>query len=431
MSSSMSPTPRLIIIGGGFGGMSAAKALKSWPGQVLVIDKTNHHLFQPLLYQVATGMLSPRDIAIPIREELRSQKNVTVLMTEVVAIDKEKHLIHLASGDVENYDYLIVATGSRHSYFNHPEWEPLAPGLKTVADAFFVREKILLSFEKAELCKDEKQAESYLNFVIIGGGPTGVEVAGAIAEIAFDALTKEFHRIDLKKTKILLIEAGPRILSAYPEKLSSKAKADLARLGIEVKTGVRVLNILPEGVEVEGGMIPSRCVLWCAGNQASPLLKTLHLELDRQGRVPVLPDLSLPGHPEIFVIGDAAACPMKEGSLLPGIAPVASQQGRYVAKLIRKALPSSSRKPFSYFDKGMMATIGKRRAVCKIGPFSLSGWLAWAAWAFVHVAYLVNFRSRLVVMIEWAFYYFKGQKGARIITGNLDKISKPPSPSSP
>ncbi len=424
MSSSSHPSPRLIIIGGGFGGMSADKALKSWPGQILLIDKTNHHLFQPLLYQVATGMLSPRDIAIPIREELRSQKNVTVLMTEVLAIDKEKQTIHLASGDTERYDYLIIATGSRHSYFNHPEWEPLAPGLKTIADSFFVREKILLSFEKAELCREEKQAEGYLNFVIIGGGPTGVEVAGAIAEIAFEALTKEFHRVDLKKTKILLIEAGPRILSAYPEKLSAKAQADLERLGVQVKTGVRVLNILPEGIEVEGGFIPSRCVLWCAGNQASPLLKTLEIELDRQGRVPVLPDLSLPGHPEVFGIGDAAAYLTKDGSFLPGIAPVANQQGRYVAQLIYKSTSPAARKPFRYLDKGMMATIGKRRAVCKIGPFSLSGWLAWAAWAFVHIAYLVNFRSRLVVLIEWAFYYVKGQKGARIITGNLDKIAR-------
>lgn len=412
---------RVVILGGGFGGLNAAKTLGHTKLDVWIIDKTNHHLFQPLLYQVASAALSPGDIAIPIREILSPYENITVLMGEVASIDKEEKSILLRNGDRIGYEYLIVALGARHSYFGHDAWEPFAPGLKTLVDALKVREKILMSFEKAERCDSISEAKKYLNFVIIGGGPTGVEMAGAIAEIAYETMLKNFRRIDTTKTKIYLVEGSPHILPAYPENLSEKAKRYLEHFGVNVIVGKRVTNVTQEGVEIENTFIPAQNILWAAGNQASSVLKTLNVSLDRQGRVPVDPDLSLPDHPEIFVIGDAAYALDKKGKPLPGLASVAIQQGRYVAHILRKQLPKKERPPFRYFDKGTMATIGKTKAIGMFGKIQFSGFLAWLAWCFVHILYLIGFRNRLIVITQWLFSYFSSQRGARLINRSIEE----------
>ncbi|MBM3184402.1 MAG: NAD(P)/FAD-dependent oxidoreductase, partial [Chlamydiae bacterium] len=376
---------KVLILGGGFGGLSAAKTLGDSKFDVWMIDKTNHHLFQPLLYQVASAALSPGDIAIPIREILRSHENITVFMGEVSGIDKEQKHVILSNGDRLGYEHLIISLGARHSYFGNDVWEPLAPGLKTLNDALKIREKILISFEKAERCDSISEAKKYLNFVIIGGGPTGVEMAGAIAEIAYETLLQNFRRIDTTKTRIYLIEGSPNILPAYPEKLSKKAQGYLEHFGVHVITGKRVTNLTNEGVFIENTMIPTENILWAAGNQASPVLKTLGVPLDKQGRVLVDPDLSIPEHPEIFVIGDAACAMDKKGKPFPGLASVAIQQGRYVAQILRKRLPKHQRPPFSYLDKGTMATVGKTKAIGMFGRFQISGFFAWLAWCFVHI----------------------------------------------
>lgn len=406
---------KVLILGGGFGGLNAAKALGNSKFDVWVIDKTNHHLFQPLLYQVASAALSPGDIAVPIREILSPYENITVLMGDVVSIDKENRNIVLKNGDRVAYEYLIVALGARHSYFGNNQWEPFAPGLKTLRDALNIRERILLSFEKAERSDSISEAKKYLNFVIIGGGPTGVEMAGAIAEIAYETLLKNFRRIDTTKTRIYLIEGSPHILPVYPERLSIKAKGYLEHFGVTVVTGKRVTNVTHEGVTVEDTLIPAENILWAAGNQASDVLKTLGVPLDRQGRASVDADLSIPGHPEIFVIGDSACALDKKGKPLPALAPVAVQQGRYVAKILRKQLPKNQRPPFSYLDKGTMATIGKTKAIGMFGQVQFSGLLAWFAWCFVHVMYLIGFRNRIVVLMQWLFAYFSPKRGARLI----------------
>ena len=406
---------KVLILGGGFGGLNAAKALGNSKFDVWVIDKTNHHLFQPLLYQVASAALSPGDIAVPIREILSPYENITVLMGEVVSIDKENRNVVLKNGDRVAYEHLIIALGARHSYFGNDQWEEFAPGLKTLSDALNIRERILISFEKAERCDSISEAKKYLNFVIIGGGPTGVEMAGSIAEIAYETLMKNFRRIDTSKTRIYLVEGSPHILPVYPEKLSNKAKNYLEHFGVTVITGKRVTNVTREGVMVEDTMIPAENVLWAAGNQASPVLKTLDVPLDRQGRVNVDPDLSIPGHPEIFVIGDTACALDKKGKPLPALAPVAVQQGRYVAKILRKQLPKNERIPFAYLDKGTMATIGKTKAIGMFGQVQFSGFLAWLAWCFVHVMYLIGFRNRIVVILQWLFAYFSPKRGARLI----------------
>ena len=412
---------KVVILGGGFGGLNAAKTLGHSKLDVWVIDKTNHHLFQPLLYQVASAALSPGDIGIPIREIVSPYENVTVLMAEAVSIDKkEKHVV-LRNGDRIGYEYLIVALGARHSYFGREEWELYAPGLKTLSDALKIRERILMSFEMAERCDSISEAKKFLNFVIIGGGPTGVEMAGAIAEIAYETMLKNFRRIDTTKTKIYLIEGNSHILPAYPETLTVKAKKYLERYGVHVIEGKRVTNVTSEGVEVEGMEIPAKNILWAAGNQASPVLKTLDVPLDRQGRVAVDPDLSIPGYPEIFVIGDAACAMDKKGKPLPGLAPVAVQQGRYVAHILRKRLPKSERPPFRYLDKGTMATIGKTKAIGMFGKIQFSGFIAWLAWCFIHIIYLIGFRNRLIVLTQWLFSYFSPQRGARLINQSLDK----------
>ncbi|MBU6446928.1 MAG: NAD(P)/FAD-dependent oxidoreductase, partial [Verrucomicrobia bacterium] len=350
---------KVVILGGGFAGINAAKALGNSNYDVWMIDKTNHHLFQPLLYQVASAALSPGDIAIPIREILKPFPNVTVIMGEVVQIDKEKNLIILRNGDQIGYEFLIVALGARHSYFGNDQWEPFAPGLKTLVDALKIRERILMSFEKAERCDSISEARKFLNFVIIGGGPTGVEMAGAISEIAYQTMLQDFRRIDTTKTKIHLIEGSPHILPVYSEKLSRKAQQYLEQFGVNVITGKRVIGVSHEGVTIEGLFIPAENVVWAAGNQASPVLKTLGVPLDRQGRVNVEPDLTIPEHPEIFVLGDAACALDKKGKPLPALAPVAVQQGRYVAQILRRRIPKNARPPFIYFDKGSMATVGK------------------------------------------------------------------------
>lgn len=412
---------KVVILGGGFAGINAAKALGNSNFDVWLIDKTNHHLFQPLLYQVASAALSPGDIAIPIREILKPYPNITVMMGEVVEIDKEKSQVILKNGDQIGYENLIVALGARHSYFGNDQWEPFAPGLKTLVDALKIRERILMSFEKAERCDSISEARKYLNFVIIGGGPTGVEMAGAISEIAYQTMLQDFRRIDTSKTKIYLIEGSPHILPVYPEKLSLKAQKYLEQFGVNVITGKRVTGISHEGVTVEGLLIPTENIVWAAGNQASPALKTLNLPLDRQGRVNVESDLSVPGHPEIFVIGDAACAMDKKEKPLPALAPVAVQQGRYVAQILRKRLPKNARPPFAYFDKGTMATIGKTKAIGMFGKVQFSGLIAWLGWCFVHILYLIGFRNRVVVLMQWLFSYFSSQRGARLINRSIDE----------
>ena len=412
---------KVVILGGGFGGLNAAKALGHSKLDVWLIDRTNHHLFQPLLYQVASAALSPGDIAKPIREVLTHYENITVLMGAVESIDKNSSHIVFQNGEKLGYDYLIVALGARHSYFGNDSWEEFAPGLKTLADALKIRERILISFEKAERCDSISEAKQYLNFVIIGGGPTGVEMAGAIAEIAYETMLKNFRRIDTTKTKIYLIEGSPHILPVYPPRLSEKAKGYLEHFGVQVITGKRVTEITKEGVTVEQTFIPCHNILWAAGNQASPVLKTLDVPLDRQGRVMVDADLSIPDHPEIFVIGDAACAMDKNGKPLPGLAPVAVQQGRYVAKVIRRRLSKQERPPFTYLDKGTMATIGKTKAIGMFGKLQFSGFFAWLAWCFVHIAYLIGFRSRTLVLFQWLFAYFSRQRSARLINRPIDE----------
>lgn len=411
---------KVLIIGGGFGGINTAKGLKKADCDVLLVDKTNHHLFQPLLYEVASAALSPADIAIPIREILRHQENARVIMGNVNAIDKEQKQIQLSNGDRYGFDYLVIATGAHHSYFGNDAWETYAPGLKTVKDALKIRERILISFEKAERLEHLEDSSKYLNFVIIGGGPTGVEMAGSIAEIAYKTMFKNFRRINPARAKIYLIEALPFILPMYSQKLSLRARHDLEKMGVSVLTGKKVTNVTENGVQLEDAFIESQNVFWGAGNQASPVLKTLDVPLDRQGRVIVEPDLSIPGHPDIFVIGDAACFMAKDGRPLPGIASPAIQEGQYLANILKNEIPKDKRQPFVYFDKGSMATIGKCKAVARMGKMEFAGFTAWIAWCFIHILYLIGFRNRAGVMLEWLFRYFTHQRGARLIYGSLD-----------
>lgn len=412
---------KVVILGGGFAGINAAKILGNAKLDVWLIDKTNHHLFQPLLYQVASASLSSSDIAIPIREILSPYQNITVWMGDVQSIDKEHKTVILHNGDKIDYEYLIVALGARHSYFGHEEWEPFAPGLKTLADALKIRERILMSFEMAERSDSINGAKKYLNFVIIGGGPTGVEMAGAIAEIAYETMLKNFRRIDTKKTKIYLVEGSPHILPVYPENLAAKAEKYLQQSGVHILTGKKVSQITADGVNIEETFIPAKNILWAAGNQASPVLKSLNVPLDRQGRAIVDPDLSLPDHPEIFVLGDSACAKDKQDKPLPGLAPVAVQQGRYVGHILRKRLEKKDRPPFRYFDKGTMATVGKTKAVGMFGKFQFSGFVAWLAWCFIHILYLIGFRNRIIVLAQWLMSYFTTQKGARLINRSIDQ----------
>ncbi len=407
---------KVVIIGGGFGGLTAARNLNSADLQITLIDKTNHHLFQPLLYQVATAALSPGDIAVPIRVLLSSKNNMEVIMAEVISIDKQKKLVHLKDRSIQ-YDYLIAAPGATHSYFGKNEWEKFAPGLKTLSDALSIRERILTSFEKAEMISDPHRRGRYLTFVIVGGGPTGVEMAGAIAEIAKKTMLKNFRHIKPEEAKIILVEAAPRVLTSYPENLSHSAERSLEELGVKVITGKLVSGVTAEGVRLEDEFIGTDNVIWAAGNEASPLLKSLNSFYDRAGRILVENDLSIKDYPEIFVIGDAAVVNGENGEPLPGIAPVAMQQARYAAKIINNTTAPEDRKPFRYFDKGTMATIGKAKAVAKIRKLEFSGFFAWFLWSFIHIFFLITFRNRIRVMAEWVWYYFTGRRGVRLITG--------------
>jgi len=413
-----------VIIGGGFGGLSAALALKGAPLEVTLLDRCNYHLFQPLLYQVATGALSPANIAAPLRRVLRHQKNTRVLLAEAVDIDVANRTVVLSDGKV-GYDTLIVATGARHHYFGKDQWEDLAPGLKTIEDATHIRRRILLAFEAAERESDPEKIRAWLAFVIVGGGPTGVELAGQLGEIANDTLKHDFRNIKPSEARILLVEGADRVLPTFPPPLSHRAQRMLDRLGVTVRTGAVVADITPEAVTFRQGQlaetISTRTVLWAAGVQASPLGRILASKtgaaLDRSGRVVVEPHLSLPGHPEILVIGDLAHFSHQGGKPLPGIAQPAIQQGRYVAKVIQQRLRGKSLEPFHYFDQGTMATIGRAAAVADLRWVRLSGLPAWLVWLFIHLMYIVEFQNRLLVFLQWAWNYYTFSRSARLITG--------------
>ena len=394
--------------------MTAAKSLLKYDLEIVIIDKTNHHLFQPLLYQVATAALSPADIAHPIRSSFSGNKNVSVFLGEVTKIERENKKVFF-NGSFNNYDYLIVAVGSRHHYFGNPEWEKFAPGLKTLNDALQIREKILLSLETAEKIQDKNERKKYLSFVIVGGGPTGVELAGAIGEIVNRNLVKDYRNIDPKQTKVYLVEAIPKILTPFPDKLSLRAKKDLEELGVEVILNVKVTSVNEKGVQLGDRFIETKNIIWAAGNQVMPVLKSLNTSLDSAGRVIVNQDLTVDNNPDVFVIGDAAAVKDDKGILLPAIAPVAMQQGKYVAKIIGENISKEQRKKFKYKDRGIMATIGKAKAVAVIKGFNLSGLFAWLAWCVIHILFLISFRNRFRVMAEWMWHYITNRPGIRLI----------------
>jgi NADH dehydrogenase len=411
--------PHVLILGGGFAGLYAARDLRNAPVRVTVVDRRNHHLFQPMLYQVATAGLNPSDIASPIRSILRASKNTEVLLAEVRDIDVNARTVRFTDGATASYDYLVVATGARHSYFGHDEWEPLAPGLKSLEDALEIRRRVLLAFEHAERETDPVRRHAYLTFVIVGGGPTGVEMAGAVAEIRRYALRRDFRHIDPGEATVMLLEGGPRLLPSYPENLSAQAKQKLRRLGVEVRTETLVTDIRPGSVNAAGWVIPTQTVIWAAGNTASPILRSLGAPLDRMGRAIVEPDCTIPGHPEVFVLGDAAAFNHQEGGTLPGICPVAIQMGEYTASVIEGDLAGRPRRAFSYWDKGQLAVIGRGQAVADIWKLHFGGFLAWMVWIFVHIFFLIGFRNRVLVLLQWAWSYFTYSRGARLITGEV------------
>ena len=417
--------PRVVIIGAGFGGLEAAKHLADKPVQVTMIDRTNYHLFQPLLYQVATAALSPADIAAPVRGILGKYQNIEVILAEVQTINVAARNVQTADREIP-YDYLIVATGARHSYFGHDEWEKLAPGLKSLEDAIEIRRRILMAFEFAEETTDPEARAAAMNFVIIGGGPTGVEMAGAIAEIARETLAKDFRHIDPSNARVILVESEKRVLAGYPEDLSASAQKQLQELGVEVITGTRAENLTEDGLEVAGKFIPCRVKIWAAGNAASSVGRALGVPLDRVGRVIVEDDLTIPGHPEVQVIGDLANFTSKEGKPLPGVSPVAIQEGRHAATNILHMVAGAKPQRFYYWDKGSMATIGRNRAVADLNFVHFSGFLAWLAWLFVHVIYLVGFRNRILVLFQWFWAYVTFNKGARLITRNFQAEQRPP-----
>jgi NADH dehydrogenase len=426
-----SPARRVVIVGAGFGGLWVAKTLATAPVEVIVIDRENYHLFQPLLYQVATAGLSPADIAAPIRGIVGQYRNVTVLLGTVDGIDSERHTVTIEGGRRVPYDYLVLATGARHAYFGHDDWEPFAPGLKRIEDATEIRRRILLAFELAESETDDTERRRLMNLVVVGGGPTGVELAGAIAELASRALAADFRHIDPRAARIILVEAGPRVLATMPADLSEDAKKRLERLGVEVRLGAPVTAVDAEGVTTANERIEARTVIWAAGVAASPAGVWLNAECDRVGRVKVAADLSLPGHPEIFVIGDTALALDAGGKPLPGVAPVAKQQGAYVGKLIA-ALVAGARAPapFRYRDYGNLATIGRKAAVIDFGWIHLRGFVAWLIWTLAHVYYLIGFRNRLIVALSWLWAYFTFQRGARLIVGPTRGADVKPPPES-
>jgi NADH:ubiquinone reductase (H+-translocating) len=417
--------PRVVIIGGGFGGIAAAGALRHANVDITLVDRTNHFIFQPLLYQVATAALAPSDVTAPIRWILRRHRNTEVLMAEVREIDIGRRVVRVDDELREiPYDYLIVAPGARHSYFGHDEWEPYAPGLKAIEDASEVRRRFLLAYEIAEKTEDARERDELLTFVIVGGGPTGVELSGAIPFIAKKALASEFHRVDTRRTRVILVEAGPRILPSFPENLAQHAARELADLGVEVRVNSMVTGVEADGVRIGAEKVRARTAFWAAGNKASPLGKFLGAPLDNVGRVKVNEDLSVPGHPEIFAIGDLATFP-QDGRMVPGVAPAANQEGAFAAKSIIRDLRRQPRKKFHYFNKGDLAVIGRSRAIADFGRVTFTGRPAWFLWLFVHIMYLVGFRNRIVVFIEWAYAYFTYQAGVRLIT-DVERYKAPP-----
>ena len=425
------PRPRVVIVGAGFGGLSAAKALNKADLRVTLVDQRNHHLFQPLLYQVATAGLSPGQIATPIRTVLRKQKNAEVLLGTVTGVDTKRRCVSLGRHEI-NYDYLALATGARHSYFGHDEWEPFAPGLKSLEDATELRRRILLAFERAELEQDADARQRLLTFVVIGAGPTGVEMAGSIAELAHRALASDFRAIDPHAARVVLVEAGPRALATFPEKLSAYTAKELGKLEVELMANTKVVGIDAHGVMLQGAdgvtkPLPSACVIWAAGVAASPVAKWLGVEGDRAGRIAVGPDLTLPGHPDIFVIGDCALAKDKTGKPVPGLAPVAKQQGEYVGALLKRLRksPGAERAPFRYKDFGALATIGRKIAIADFGGFQLRGFIGWLTWSLAHIYFLIGFRNRFSVALDWAWSYLTFERGARLITGPVD-AARPP-----
>ncbi|HME91586.1 MAG TPA: NAD(P)/FAD-dependent oxidoreductase [Myxococcaceae bacterium] len=428
----MQRTPQVVIIGAGFAGLNAAKRLQSAPVRITVLDRRNHHLFQPLLYQVAAAALNPSDIAMPIRHILRRQKNTEVLLGEVTEVDPAGKRVHLDVGSV-SYDYLIIATGATHSYFGNEQWSRFAPGLKTIEDALIIRRRVLLAYEMAERERDPELQQRWLNFIIVGAGPTGVELAGALAEISRQTLERDFRRIDPTRARIILLEGAPRVLPPYPEDLSEAAKRQLIKLGVEVHTGAQVTSIDGEGAVIGSQRIPARTVIWAAGVAASPLARSLGVALDRAGRVVVEQDLSVPGHPEIFVVGDLAAA-KSDGKPVPGVAPAAIQEGRHAALNIAREIRGLGRLPFRYRDKGSLATIGRAAAVADLGRVKFTGLIAWLAWLVVHIFYLIGFRNRMLVLLEWAWSYLTTQRGARLITGfpaDEEVLAPPQAPAAP
>jgi NADH dehydrogenase len=415
--------PHVVIVGAGFGGLMAARALARAPVRVTVLDRRNHHLFQPLLYQVATAALSPGDIAYPIRSILRRQANATVLLADVLQVEPAARRVVLDEGSLD-YDYLVVATGARHSYFGHDDWEAAAPGLKSLEDALEIRRRILLAFEKAERETDPERRRALLTFVLVGGGPTGAELAGAVGEISRHVLVSDFRSIDPREARIMLVEAGPRILPAFPPDLAERAEQSLRHLGVEIRVNSSVTGVGEDYVDVAGQRLEAGTILWCAGVSASPLARSLGVPLDRAGRVLVAPDLTVPGHPEIFVIGDLAAFLHQTGQPLPGVAQVAIQQGRQAASNIARAAAGARTLAFHYKDRGNLAVLGRASAIAEIGRWRLSGLVAWLCWCFIHILYLIGFRNRLVVMLEWAWSYLTWQRGARLITGPIGTRSK-------
>ncbi len=406
----------MAIVGGGFGGLYAARALARRPVRVTLLDRRNHHLFQPLLYQVATAALNPSDIAVPLRSVLRKATNITVLLAEVARVDLAGRRVVLDRGEI-GYDALVLAAGASHSYFGHDDWEVLAPGLKTLEDALEIRRRVLLAYEAAERESDGAERQALLTFVVIGGGPTGVELAGALGEISRQTIARDFRLIDPTKARIVLLEGGPRILTTFPESLSRRAEDALRRIGVEVRTKAVVTRVTTDAVWLRGEQIRARTVLWAAGVAAAPLARTLGAPLDRSGRVLVEPDLSIPGHPETFAIGDMCAFLHQTGAPLPGVAPVAIQQGRAVADNVWRRLHGQPTRSFRYRDRGSMATIGRAAAVAVVGGLRLSGLVAWLAWLLVHIMFLIGFRNRFLVLFEWAWAYVTWHRGARLITG--------------
>ena len=408
--------PHVVILGGGFGGIHAARALRTARVHVTLVDRSNHHVFQPLLYQVALAQLAPSDIGAPIRWMLRNQWNATVLLGEATSIDPDARTVVLDDGAATlDYDYLIVATGARHSYFGHPEWSEIAPGLKSLLDAEEIRRRFLLAFEEAERRADDASCGEYMTFVIVGGGPTGVELAGMIPDVAKLGMRRDFRRIDTRQTRVILLEGGPRILPTYPESLSESARRALEELGVEVRTGALVTRVEADTVYVGDERIATRTVFWAAGNEASTLGRSLDAQLDRAGRVQVNKDLSVPAHPEVFVVGDLALVSRENGAPVPAVAPAAMQMGAHAARTIARDLKGEARRPYHYRDKGNLATIGRHRAIADFGRLRLTGYLAWWFWLFVHIMYLVGFRNRLSVLIQWGYAYITHQRGVRLI----------------